>query len=170
MTEAARAPCLALVLTLRALVDKVRELDLEIGRRARQDDVAKRLMSIPGIGPVIATALEALAPPAETFTRGRDFSAWMGLTPRQHSSGGKPRLGKTIEDGAARSSSIVNHWGISGCSLGIELRSVRWILVIAHEGKKPPMLITVALANRMGRIAWALMTNGGRYEEQRLAA
>ncbi|VTZ59675.1 transposase (fragment) [Sinorhizobium medicae] len=94
----------------------------------------------------------------------------MGLTPRQHSSGGKPRLGKTIEDGAARSSSIVNHWGISGCSLGIELRSVRWILVIAHEGKKPPMLITVALANRMGRIAWALMTNGGRYEEQRLAA
>lgn len=99
LTEAARAPCLALVLTLRALVDKVRELDLEIGRRARQDDVAKRLMSIPGIGPVIATALEALAPPAETFTRGRDFSAWMGLTPRPHSSGVKPRLGKTSKMG-----------------------------------------------------------------------
>ncbi|MGQ4815609.1 IS110 family transposase [Agrobacterium vitis] len=99
LTEAARAPCLALVLTLRALIDKVRELDLEIGRRARHDDVAKRLMSIPGIGPVIATALEALAPPVETFTRGRDFSAWMGLTPRQHSSGGKPRLGKTSKMG-----------------------------------------------------------------------
>lgn len=99
LTEAARAPCLALVQTLRALIDKVQELDLEIGRSALHDDVAKRLMSIRGIGPVIATALEALAPPAETFTRGRDFSMWVGLTPRQHSSGGKPRLGKTSKMG-----------------------------------------------------------------------
>ncbi|WEX91620.1 IS110 family transposase (plasmid) [Sinorhizobium garamanticum] len=95
----ARSPCLALISTLRSLVDKVRELDQEIARRARRDDVAKRLMTIPGVGPVIATALEALAPPAETFTRGRDFSAWMGLTPRQHSTGGKARLGKTSKMG-----------------------------------------------------------------------
>ncbi|RVO45589.1 IS110 family transposase [Sinorhizobium meliloti] len=170
LTEAARAPCLALVLTLRALVDKVRELDLEIGRRARQDDVAKRLMSIPGIGPVIATALEALAPPAETFTRGRDFSAWMGLTPRQHSSGGKPRLGKTSKMGQRDLRRLL----IIGASAVVRWASRRGALdgswLSRMIGKKPPMLITVALANRMGRIAWALMTNGGRYEEQRLAA
>jgi transposase len=84
---------------LRPLLDKVRELDQEIAQRARRDDVAKRLMTIPGIGPVVATALEALAPPAETFARGRDFSAWMGLTPRQHSTGGKARLGKMSKMG-----------------------------------------------------------------------
>jgi transposase len=99
LPEEARTPCMMLISTLRSLFDKVRELDQEIARRARQDDVAKRLMTIPGIGPVIATALESLAPPAETFKRGRDFSAWMGLTPRQHSTGGKARLGKTSKMG-----------------------------------------------------------------------
>lgn len=99
LPETARLPCLALVATLRLLVEKVRDLDQEIDRRARQDDLAKRLMRIPGIGPVIATALEALAPPAETFACGRDFSAWMGLTPR-HSTGGKAKLGKASKMGS----------------------------------------------------------------------
>ncbi len=84
--------------TILSLIDKVRELDQEIAQRARRDDVAKPLMTILGVGPVIATALEALAPPAETFMCGRD-SAWMGQTPRQHSTGGKARLGKTSKMG-----------------------------------------------------------------------
>ena len=59
----------------------------------REDEVARRLMTIPGIGPITATAIVALAPPIETFAKGRDFAAWLGLAPRQHSTGGKQRLG-----------------------------------------------------------------------------
>lgn len=164
MPEEARSPCLALISMLRSLVDKVRELDQEIARRARRDDVAERLMTIPGVGPVIATALEALAPPAETFTRGRDFSAWMGLTPRQHSTGGKARLGKTSKMGhrdlrrllIIGASAVVRWASRHGAAEG------SWLSRMI--GRKPPMLITVALANRMARIAWALMTKGSRYE------
>ena len=88
-----------LIETLRSLNEKITRLDVEIARRAKEDDVARRLMTIPGVGPVIATALAALAPPAETFKRGRDFAAWLGLTPRQRSTGGKERLGKTSKMG-----------------------------------------------------------------------
>ena len=70
-------------------------LELEIQQQVRRDDVAARLMTIPGIGPISAAAMMAFAPPPETFAKGRDFSAWMGLTPKQHSSGGKERLGRT---------------------------------------------------------------------------
>lgn len=167
LPEEARTPCAILVSTLRSLIEKVRELDLQIARRARHDDVAKRLMTIPGVGPVIATALEALAPPAESFNRGRDFSAWVGLTPRQHSTGGKARLGKTSKMGQRDLRRLL----IIGASAVVRWASRRgapagsWLSRMI--GRKPPMLITVALANRMARVAWALMTNGGTYQAAR---
>ena len=164
LPDAARVPCLALISLLRTLLDKVRELDQEIAQRARRDDVAKRLMTIPGVGPVIATALEALAPPAETFTRGRDFSAWMGLTPRQHSTGGKVRLGKMSKMGQRdlRRLLIIGASAVVRWALRHGAAEGSWLSRMI--GRKPPMLIAVALANRMARIAWALMTKGGRYE------
>ena len=149
---------------MRSLVDQVRALDQEIARRARQDDVAKRLMTIPGIGPVIATALEALAPPVETFARGRDFSAWVGLTPRQHSTGGRARLGRISKMGQRDLRRLL----IIGASAVLRWASRHgaptgsWLSRMI--GRKPPMLIMVALANRMARIAWALMANGGTYQ------
>src|SRR5579859_5582784 len=73
-------------------VTTYRDPSRAIAARAKADATAKRLMTIPGIGPVAATAIVALAPAASTFRRGRDFAAWLGLTPRQHSSGGKERL------------------------------------------------------------------------------
>lgn len=167
LPEEARTPCMMLISMLHSLLDKVRELDLEIARRARRDDVATRLMTIPGIGPVIATALEALAPPAETFKRGRDFSAWVGLTPRQHSTGGKARLGKTSKMGQRDLRRLL----IIGATAVVRWASRRgapagsWLSRMI--GRKPPMLIAVALANRMARVAWALMTNGGTYQAAR---
>ena len=71
-----------LIEVLRRLQDEIAELDREIAARAKSDDVARRLMTVPGIGPLIASAIEALAPPPETFRSGRDFAAWIGLTPR----------------------------------------------------------------------------------------
>ncbi len=84
---------------LNQLDGQIKELDAEIARRARSNEMARRLMTVPGIGPLIATALVALAPPPETFRRGRDFAAWLGLVPRQHSTGGKQRLGATTKMG-----------------------------------------------------------------------
>ena len=85
--DAARSCLMRLVEMLRRLQDEIAELDREIAARAKTDDVARRLMTVPGIGPLIATAIEALAPPAETFRSGRDFAAWVGLTPVQRSTG-----------------------------------------------------------------------------------
>jgi transposase len=110
-----------------------------------------------------------LAPPAETFTRGRDFSAWLGLTSRQHSTGGKAKLGKTSKMGQRDLRRLL----IIGASAVVRWVSKRgaaegsWVSRMI--GRKPPMLVTVALANRMARIAWALMTNGSRYEAAKAA-
>lgn len=84
-----------LISALAHLVAELKQLDAEIARRAKENDVARRLMTVPGIGPLIATAIAVLAPPPETFRKARDFAAWLGLVPRQHSTGGKQRLGAT---------------------------------------------------------------------------
>lgn len=91
--------CTLLLKHIAGLDDQIAAFDRRIRDRAREDKTARRLMTIPGIGPICATALEALAPPPETFARGRDFAAWLGLTPRQNSSGGKVRLGRTSKMG-----------------------------------------------------------------------
>lgn len=78
---------------------EIGKLDAEIARRAKENEVARRLMTVPGIGPLIATAIAVLAPPPEMFLKARDFAAWLGLGPRQHSTGGKQRLGATTKMG-----------------------------------------------------------------------
>src|ERR1700733_7792893 len=93
LPEAARAMFLLMLDLLAGLEGKIADLDKEIARRAREDEVSRRLMTVPGVGPISATAIAALAPPAETFVKGRDFAAWLGLTPLQRSTGGKQKLG-----------------------------------------------------------------------------
>jgi transposase len=99
LPEAARSMLRVMLDLLGNLDDRIKELDKEIARRARGDEVSRRLMTIPGIGPIGATAIAALAPPAETFAKGRDFAAWLGLTPLQKSTGGKQKLGATSKMG-----------------------------------------------------------------------
>lgn len=84
---------------LAELDEQIATLDREIARRAKEDEAARRLMTIPGIGPIAATAIIALAPPIETFRKARNFAAWLGLAPRQHSTGGKQRLGSITKMG-----------------------------------------------------------------------
>lgn len=170
LPEPVRTLCLMLIDLVSKLIEQIRVLDGEIKTRSRNDDVAKRLMTIPGVGPVIATALEALAPPAETFKRGRDFAAWMGLTPRQWSTGGKPRLGKISKMGQRDLRRLL----IIGASAVVRWAAKRG----APEGswlarmlvRKPRMLIVVALANKIARVAWALMAHGGIYRAPVCAA
>jgi len=166
----ARTSLAELVSTLRHVHDRIKVLDREIAKRAKCDDTARRLMTIPGVGPMIATALEALAPAAESFSCGRDFAAWVGLTPLQRSTGGKERLGRISKMGERTLRRLL----VSGAS-GV----VRWAKRKgAPEGswlarmlqRKPPMVVIVALANKMARIAWALMANGGVYRAPAVSA
>ena len=180
---AARPALEALTFALTRLEAEIRSLEAEIVRRARENDVARRLMTIPGVGPLIATALVALAPPSKTFRRGRDFAAWPGLTSRQHSTGGKQRLGATTKMGERSLRRLL----IIGANSVVIKRGV-------HKGtlpgtwlggllaRKPPMLVRVALANserrgatgpsppRTARIVWAPMAKGEVYRAPVAAA
>lgn len=149
--------------SLAMIQSNIAVLDREIAARANADATAKRLMTIPGIGPVAATALVALAPAASTFRRGRDFAAWLGLTPRQHSSGGKERLGRTTKMGekSLRRLLILGASAVTKVAARNPDRANAWLAGMLQ--RKPRMLITVALANKMARIVWALLAHGGTY-------
>ena len=146
--------------TLHRLEEQIAGLDREVAQRAKENETARRLMTIPGVGPVTAVALAALAPPAETFKRGRDFAAWVGLTPLQHSTGGKPKLGATSKMGerTLRRLLII---GANSVLLGAARTGVPAGSGLSRMlARKPPMLVRVALANKMARIVWALLARG----------
>ena len=142
---------------------QIKDLQKEISANARQDEEAKRLMTIPGIGPICASAIQAFAPPMESFRRGRDFSAWLGVVPRQHTTGGKPRLGKMSKMGQRDLRRLL----VLGAMAVIQWAARRpetadpWLLRML--ARKPKMVVAVALANRMARIVWALMTKKESY-------
>jgi transposase len=160
-----------LVAALSHLEAEIGKLDAEIERRAKEDAVARRLMTVPGIGPLIATAIAVLAPPPEAFRKARDFAAWLGLVPQQHSTGGKQRLGATTKMGERSLRRLL----IIGANSVIIKRHVH---TSAQPGtwlggmltRKPPMLVRIALANKMARMVWALMARGCVYKAPASAA
>jgi transposase len=163
LPEAARAMFRLMLDLLAGLDGKIADLDTEIARRAREDEVSRRLMTVPGIGPISATAIAALAPPAETFAKGRDFAAWLGLTPLQRSTGGKHKLGSTSKMGERTLRRLL----IIGSSAVVQQASKRgapkgsWLEQML--ARKPRMLVTVALANKTARIVWALLVKQENY-------
>ncbi len=168
--EAARPALQVLVSALERLDAEIRGLEAEIVRRAKEDATARRLMTVPGVGPLIATALVALAPPPQTFRSGRDFAAWLGLTPRQHSTGGKQRLGATTRMGERSLRRLL----IIGANSVLIKRHVHaaarpgsWLARML--ARKPPMLVRVALANKMARVVWAVMAKEENYRAPAVA-
>ena len=145
------------------LDDKIGGLDRKLRKSARECEETARLMTIPGVGPITALAIQAFAPPMEGFRCGRDFSSWLGLVPRQHTTGGKPRLGRISKMGqrdlrrllvtgamavirhASRHSEITDPW------------------LAGMLARKPKKVVAVALANRTARIVWALTTRKEAY-------
>ena len=161
--EAVRELAGLLLEQIAGLDAKIAGLEREVHVRARQDEEARCLMSVPGIGPISAMAIQAFAPPMESFRRGRDFSAWLGLVPRQHTTGGKPKLGKISKMGQRDLRRLL----ITGA-----MTVVRWAVrrgvttdpwLAGMLARKPRMLVAVALANRMARIVWALLTEKESY-------
>jgi len=168
LSQPARVALAMLVDTLKELNLKIRQLDGEIGRRAGED--ARRLATIPGVGPVTATAVLALAPGTATFSRGRDFAAWLGLTPRQHSTGGKQKLSaiSKMGDRTLRRLLILGACAVVRHAVRRGISERLWLGRML--ARKPRMLVIVALANKLARIVWALMAKGGIYRAPVAAA
>ena len=136
--------------------EKIAGLDRDIRARAREQEEIKRLMTIPGVEPNCAMAVNAFAPPMESFRRGRDFAAWIGLTPRQNSTAGKQRLGRITKMGQRDLRRLL----ILGATAVVRQMRRRkevsdpWLRRMIAE--KPPKLFAVAMANKMARTIWAL--------------
>lgn len=145
------------------VTDEVRTLELRISAEAKESAVVRRLRDMPGIGPICAMAVETFAPPMQSFHRGRDFAAWLGLVPRQHSSGGKQKLGRTSKMGQRDirrllilgAMSVVRWRGRDGGEPGT------WLARML--ARKPKMLVAIALANKMARMVWAMLAHQEDY-------
>ena len=155
---------------LLALDARVGELDREIALIAQSDPVAKRLQQLRGVGPIIATALVAAVGNGEQFANGRQMSAAFGLTPRQHSSGGKERVLGISKRGNAYLRTVLIHGARSviRTAKAKDDRLSQWVTRLA--ARRHPNVAAAALANKTARMAWARLRNGTDYQADRVAS
>jgi transposase len=149
---------------LHVLDQRMTELDNQIAVMAQQDPVAKRLQQLRGVGPLIATALVATVGDGKQYRKGRDMAAAIGLTPRQHSSGGKDRLLGISKRGDAYLRCLLVHGARSAVRTAKDKddRLSRW--VVSLQSRKHANVVAVAMANKIARMAWAIMTRGTDYD------
>ena len=165
LPEVARACVAALGAQLRMLKARILEFDRLIMAWHRANQTSKRLDEIPGVGPALATALVASVADPKAFRSGRDFSAWIGLVPKQHSSGGKEKLGHISKRGdrylrslfAAGALAVIRYAKIHGT------KHRPWLTALL--ARRPTRVAALALANKIARMAWAMMAKGERYKE-----
>ena len=158
--ELARTALLVLAAQLRELRMKINGIEREIHAWHRSNALSRRLETAPGIGPITASAIVATIPDPSCFKSGRQFSAWLGLTPRENSSGGKQRLGRITRAGDPylRRLLVVGAHAVLRHSGNAKSAPTRWAAELL--GKKPYTVAAVALANKMARVIWAMMTKG----------
>ena len=162
--EIARTCLAALGAQLRMLKAQILEFDRMINAWHRSNETSKRLDEIPGVGPALATALVASIPDPKAFRSGRDFSAWIGLVPKQHSSGGREKLGSISKQGdrylrslfTAGALAVIRYAKIHGT------KHRPWLTALL--ARRPTKVAAIALANKIARMAWA-MAKGERYKE-----
>ena len=165
LPEVARACVAALGAQLRMLKMQILQFDRMITAWHRSSEASRRLDDIPGVGPALATALVASVADPKTFRSGRDFSAWIGLVPKQNSSGGKDRLGSISKRGdrylrslfTAGALAVIRYAKIHGT------RHRPWLTALL--ARRPTKVAAIALANKIARMAWAMMAKGERYKE-----
>ena len=163
--EIARTCLAALGAQLRMLKAQILEFDRMINAWHRSNETSKRLDEIPGVGPALATALIASVADPKAFRSGRDFSAWIGLVPKQHSSGGREKLGSISKQGdrylrslfTAGALAVIRYAKIHGT------KHRPWLTALL--ARRPTKVAAIALANKIARMAWAMMAKGERYKE-----
>ena len=144
--------------------EQIKAVETEILAWHRGNEASRRLETIPGVGPIIASALAATIADPSVFKSGRQLAAWIGLVPGQNSSGGKERLGRITKQGepylrrllVIGSSAVMRFCKTDGSALG------GWITAL--RARRPAMVATVGMANKMARIAWAVLSRGKELE------
>jgi transposase len=165
LPEVARACVTALGAQLQTLKAQILQFDRLIMAWHRSSQASRRLDDIPGVGPALATALVATVADPRAFRSGRNFSAWIGLVPKQHSSGGKDRLGSISKRGdrylrglfVAGALAVIRYAKIHGT------KHRPWLTALL--ARRPTKVAAIALANKIARMAWAMMAKGERYKE-----
>lgn len=144
---------------------QILEFDRKIMAWHRSNEMSRRLDDLPGVGPALATALVATVADPTVFRSGRDFSAWIGLVPRQNSSGGRERLGSITKQGdrylrslfTAGALAVIRYAKIHGTT------HRPWLSRLLE--RRPTKVAAIALANKLARMAWAMMVKGEKYKE-----
>jgi transposase len=165
LPEIARACVAVLGAQLKMLKAQILDSDRMIRAWHRSNEMSKRLDECPGVGPVLATALVASVADPKAFRSGRDFSAWIGLVPKQNSSGGKERLGNISKRGdrylrglfTIGALAVIRYAKIHGT------KHRPWLTALL--ARRPAKVAAIALANKLARMAWAMMAKGERYKE-----
>ncbi len=150
---------------VRGIKEQILEFDRLIRAWHRSNEMSMRLDEAPGVGPVLATALVAAVADPKSFRSGRNFSAWIGIVPKQHSSGGKNRLGNISKQGdrylrglfVAGALSVIRYAKIHGT------KHRPWLTALL--ARRPTKVAAIALANKIARMVWAMMARGERYKE-----
>ncbi|HEX7855902.1 MAG TPA: IS110 family transposase [Sphingobium sp.] len=169
-TDDARLPadvrtCLEMLAAqLLVVKEQILENDRRIMASARATEIGRRLMEIPGVGPLVVSAIVATVPDPSIFQSGRDLAAWIGLVPRPNSSGGKERLGGITKTGHRylRQMLIVGAVAVIRCA---ERHKSKRPWIVHLLARKKVKVAAVALANKTARMIWAMMTSGERYRE-----
>lgn len=164
------AECRDLLAQITEKSDRIDAKTKALKELATATDTARRLQTMPGVGPLTALAVEAFAPDMAQFKCGRDFAAWLGLVPRQYSSGGKERLGRISKAGQRDIRRLLVVGAMSRLNW-LGRRSIpegSWLARML--ARKPKMLVAIALANKMARQLWAMMTKNEDYRDPALAA
>ena len=162
--------CLAMLVSqLEMINEQILETDRRVRANARVTEVGRRLMEVPGVGPVLASAIIAAVPEPRAFKSGRNLAAWIGLVPRQNSSGGKERLSGITKQGDRylRQLLVVGALAVIRYAQRHGTRRPWLVRLLARRTTK---IAAVALANKMARMIWAIMTSGERYREPRPTA
>ncbi len=150
--------------------DKVERYDRQIAQFARQSEAARRLLAIDGVGPITATALVATVGDPKVFKNGRQFAAWLGLTPRQHSSGGKLRLGPITKRGDRYLRTLLVHGARALLRVVARKTDARSAWAVRLMQRRHVKVAAVALAAKQARIIWAMLSTGSEYSPPLAAA
>ena len=169
LPELARSILRLVVAQLNDTQAKVRQIEAKLTKWHRSNRVSKLLATVPGVGIMGASAIAATVSDPNLFRSGREFAAWLGMTPRQNSSGGKERLGRTSKRGdkyircllVAGAVAVLRH------ARNRATKDAEWVRALL--ARRPAKVVAVALANRTARIAWAVMARGEAYRAKEIA-